>query len=407
MKRMFSLMLCFAMALSLFAVPAHACTVDEDGNVTPCDKVEKNGYCDQLYIGYFDGTAIHAHTNPYYGTKPTQPLVTTKPIEAPAEDDTVELVDKDKYVNSVFMARANLDNVDWVTLTTTYPDGTIGVLDPDTLVWTFTTPDGKVTTLQIDKPEYWRVDGEIVKTDTDEIVTDKITVIDPDTGEIVSGPGKTQYFADVDNNAWYAEAVNAMAASGIINGYDDGLFHPENNVTVGELCTIIYRIGKNEEPTGRAVPDHPEYTHWASYAIWTLYKAAVVYINDDPSLANDYVNRGEAIKAIMSLIDDAGLIDKGTYAKIHEYDIRNAPEIPDWDIIVRDAMQYGQAHSWTPSQVVLAYNYGIINGIDETGTFNPNGTLTRAELCQMLYNAGLTKYTPAKMALPAPGYVGH
>ena len=42
------------------------------------------------------------------------------------------------------------------------------------------------------------------------------------------------------------------------------------------------------------------------------------------------------------------------------------------------------------ADICLAYNLGMIGGVDSKGTFDPYGTLTRGQLAQMLYNMGWT-----------------
>ncbi len=46
-------------------------------------------------------------------------------------------------------------------------------------------------------------------------------------------------FKDVADTEDYAEAVNALAALGAINGYEDGTFLPDNNITRAEAITMI------------------------------------------------------------------------------------------------------------------------------------------------------------------------
>ena len=41
--------------------------------------------------------------------------------------------------------------------------------------------------------------------------------------------------------------------------------------------------------------------------------------------------------------------------------------------------------------VVNAYNFGITKGNDDKLTFNPQGSLTRAQVCQLFYNLGFGK----------------
>ena len=53
-----------------------------------------------------------------------------------------------------------------------------------------------------------------------------------------------QLFPDVQETAWYAEAVNWAKANGIVVGRDDGLFHPNDNVTRAECVAMLYRARK-------------------------------------------------------------------------------------------------------------------------------------------------------------------
>ena len=54
-----------------------------------------------------------------------------------------------------------------------------------------------------------------------------------------------QAFPDVPASAWYAEAVNELAARGILNGYPDGTFKPEQTATRAEVAVMLYRALKS------------------------------------------------------------------------------------------------------------------------------------------------------------------
>lgn len=49
-------------------------------------------------------------------------------------------------------------------------------------------------------------------------------------------------YSDVASNASYADAVNLLSNLGIITGYDDGTFKPDNTVTRAEAATMIVRM---------------------------------------------------------------------------------------------------------------------------------------------------------------------
>lgn len=49
-------------------------------------------------------------------------------------------------------------------------------------------------------------------------------------------------FTDVDESAWYSEAVQSLTDKGIIKGYDDGTFKPSDNVNRAELAVTLNRL---------------------------------------------------------------------------------------------------------------------------------------------------------------------
>lgn len=55
-------------------------------------------------------------------------------------------------------------------------------------------------------------------------------------------------FSDVDSEKWYSGYVSALAAKGIINGYKDGTFKPQNTLTRAEGVTLLVQI-MQEAPT--------------------------------------------------------------------------------------------------------------------------------------------------------------
>lgn len=63
-------------------------------------------------------------------------------------------------------------------------------------------------------------------------------------------------FTDVNGDEWYAPAVENLASKGIIQGYPDGSFGPENPTNRAELAVILDRMLEYLE-TG-VVADEPE-----------------------------------------------------------------------------------------------------------------------------------------------------
>ncbi len=49
-------------------------------------------------------------------------------------------------------------------------------------------------------------------------------------------------FTDVANDAWYAKDIAAASELGLVNGYEDGSFKPENTITRAEAFVIFNRV---------------------------------------------------------------------------------------------------------------------------------------------------------------------
>lgn len=57
--------------------------------------------------------------------------------------------------------------------------------------------------------------------------------------EVKSGP-----FTDVPAGRWYTNAVSWAEANGIVGGYGDGTFGPEDNITREQMAAILYRYAR-------------------------------------------------------------------------------------------------------------------------------------------------------------------
>lgn len=53
--------------------------------------------------------------------------------------------------------------------------------------------------------------------------------------------GADKNFSDVDYSAYYAEGLNNMVRKGVITGYDDGTFRPNNTLSRAEFVTALDR----------------------------------------------------------------------------------------------------------------------------------------------------------------------
>lgn len=89
-------------------------------------------------------------------------------------------------------------------------------------------------------------------------------------------------FPDTPADAWYTPYVTTLSALGIVNGYDDGLFHPDDPIPHQQFMTILARImastshvthGALEagpDEAALATGDYAAYDPWAVPGAWLL-----------------------------------------------------------------------------------------------------------------------------------------
>lgn len=51
-----------------------------------------------------------------------------------------------------------------------------------------------------------------------------------------------KYFSDVDENDWYFEAIRGLNYAGLVEGYSDGTFRPNQNITRAEASKLMFEI---------------------------------------------------------------------------------------------------------------------------------------------------------------------
>lgn len=72
----------------------------------------------------------------------------------------------------------------------------------------------------------------------------------------INGFSEYGYFTDVNSSDWYAPYVDAAKAVGLIEGYSDGSFKPENKITRAEACTIVNRaLGRKPSKNNMKISD--------------------------------------------------------------------------------------------------------------------------------------------------------
>ena len=112
----------------------------------------------------------------------------------------------------------------------------------------------------------------------------------------------TVNFSDVSSGAWYYDAVQMCAKAGIVAGYPDGSFKPNQAVTRAEffkMVAMLYSDTLNTPITGGIFKDING--HWAEKYINLLQKLGIVKGDNGSARPNDNLTRGETA-AVMNRI---------------------------------------------------------------------------------------------------------
>ena len=67
-------------------------------------------------------------------------------------------------------------------------------------------------------------------------------------------------FPDIPEDASYAESVYKLSNAGVLNGYEDGSFRPEGEVTRAEMAVIIAKLsGITEDEAADKIPHNASF----------------------------------------------------------------------------------------------------------------------------------------------------
>ena len=189
-------------------------------------------------------------------------------------------------------------------------------------------------------------------------------------------------FTDVDENSEYYEAVNYMYENGIIGGYGDDTFRPNNPISYNELAVILTKSSDSYEKY-LTVFDLP-HPHWAtSYLIFVRTQG---WLNVSEM---HYGNAEDCMQPIPKSIALRGIF--GMYGlefynyRFYEKDVADIEECISED---------GQ------NAVMFAYELGLID-VDEENKLGVNNNITRGEVCQIIYDLKKIKDTEGlKVTVP-------
>lgn len=160
-------------------------------------------------------------------------------------------------------------------------------------------------------------------------------------------------FTDVSSNYRYYDEVLAMKAAGLINGYSNGTFKPNNTITRAEVCTMIVNILENPHIIsikGNTFKDVSN--HWAYDSVAKAKNMGLINgVNENEFAPDENITDEQIVKILVNLLG---------YGK-------NAPYLG----------------GYPEGYLNIAEDLGLLKGINvRIGNQTDRGTVTK-----MLYNA--------------------
>ena len=135
-------------------------------------------------------------------------------------------------------------------------------------------------------------------------------------------------FTDTKPNAWYSRHVDFCYDNGLMNGLSEHTFGPNNSVTRGMVVTVLYRmVGQPAVSGSSGFSDVPKGKYYSNAVIWAQGLGVVKGFEDGTYRPNDNVTR-EQLAAILyrfsiskgeSINSMANLIGFPDYNKVHSY----------------------------------------------------------------------------------------
>lgn len=227
------------------------------------------------------------------------------------------------------------------------------------------------------------------------------------------------YYTDVPSTMWAYHPIMTMTEGGLLAGYGNHLFGPNDTLTKEQLDIIRTRIHDADYPVSAS--GNKAFASRA-YAVILLSEDMVTGGGHTLTAYESSIIRNSGISGglVYSLAQNdktaIGSMWQGVYdnwraslaaGRSTDY-ITSVDELPDADKIhqwieenwkemsdilnINNPAKYASVHDRTVATceqaICRAYNLGMVSGYDSAGSFGPYNNLTRAQLSQMLYNMG-------------------
>jgi hypothetical protein len=227
--------------------------------------------------------------------------------------------------------------------------------------------------------------------------------------ELPTLKGKT--FKDVSASHWASRYVKGALDMGLVNGYPNGTFKPNNMITRTEGVVVLTRFGELpvENQTALVAGPYPDVkaSFWASPFIASARASGLLdYIGDNNFEPRRELTRAEAIEILAktnygkmrtdNLFDwTVGFVPEPSAPALAAYSPVAGQRagavgrpLPGRGAVVPQIADFSDVRDdyWANNSIKYLATAGIISGYPD-GSFKPNRVVTRAELASLLVKA--------------------
>ncbi len=169
-------------------------------------------------------------------------------------------------------------------------------------------------------------------------------------------------FGDVQNNAWYSEAIAYVYNNGLMKGTEKG-FEPNADTTRAMIVTMLHRLEKEPAANGGGFGDVAGGQWYSEAVAWAAANGVVKGYNELEFAPEDYITR-EQLAAILFRYAQFKGLDASARGDLSGF--ADSAAVADW---AEEAVQW-------------AVGAGLLNG--DEGRLRPADKASRAEVAMLL-----------------------
>ena len=153
----------------------------------------------------------------------------------------------------------------------------------------------------------------------------------------------TVSFSDVAPDAWYATAVNTLASLGIVTGYGNGMFGPDDSITRAQFTTIAMRFANLDTSGENIFTDVSEDDWFYEFVVGAIKYGWIGGYPDGRFGPNDTITRAQVTTIVNRMLGRSADED---YVERNIEELTRFTDVPDIHWAYYNIMEATNAHDY-------------------------------------------------------------